>query len=695
MAVKTPGVYLRDVTSPRTLDPQIETAVPGFVGYTEVARDSEGRSLLLVPTRIRNLSDFERLFGGAFQPETYQVWLNTQGEVSVAGCTIPEAYYLYDSLRHYFDNLGGDCYIVSIGAFADGIMPPAVIPPPADPCELPPLEEDTPEAGTPFVSELVRFTRGIDALGEYDEPTLVLFPDAVRMKKPDGSPDYVMNGQLQAYALEQCARLGDRFLIADVIPADTLEETASLFRDKVGSNALDYGAAYFPWLQTPYIYGFHFREIHFFDAKTLSPIQDEAILSSAADGAAAAFHRQLVSAAAAANEQVAFVLATLESLGINRASAENLDRLLLDQWIQAKISFQTPGPSQAFNRLIVIWQALALNFPRLQPASRGNLRATLERAKTEYNVPLSIQSLIQVLKSEAARFHSGVATETDAASAFSGLASTIWLANQTLDALTAAPITADADLIAAVEKGLSGIDWNRNLAAAFQALLRTATSEEASVETQLFTRHPLLSQVAVAIQKTRATLPPSGAIAGITVATDAATGVWKAPANVTVQSCLGPAWRIDERDQETLNVHESGKSLNAIRSFPGRGAVVWGARTLLSNSLEWRYVPVRRLFIYAEEYLGKTAQSFVFEPNDANTWLRIRFILEQFLQNLWRKGALSGNSATDAYYVEIGLGTTMTAQDILEGKLIVEIGMAVSRPAEFILIRYEAHMEES
>jgi hypothetical protein len=141
-------------------------------------------------------------------------------------------------------------------------------------------------------------------------------------------------------------------------------------------------------------------------------------------------------------------------------------------------------------------------------------------------------------------------------------------------------------------------------------------------------------------------------------------------------------------------VHESGKAVNAIRSFPGRGAVVWGSRTLLSNSLEWRYVPVRRLFLYVEEFLKKATERFVFEPNDANTWLQVRNMIDAFLRALWRKGAFYGASAGDAYFIGIGLGESMITQDILEGRLLIDIGLAAVRPAEFIIIRYECKMEE-
>jgi phage tail sheath protein FI len=139
----------------------------------------------------------------------------------------------------------------------------------------------------------------------------------------------------------------------------------------------------------------------------------------------------------------------------------------------------------------------------------------------------------------------------------------------------------------------------------------------------------------------------------------------------------------------------AGKSVNAIRYFTGKGTLVFGARTLAGNDNEWRYVPVRRFFNMVEESCKKSTEPFVFEPNDANTWVKIQGMIENFLTTLWRQGALQGVKPEHAFYVAVGLGKTMTSLDILEGRLIVEIGMAVVRPAEFIILRFSHKLAES
>jgi len=191
-------------------------------------------------------------------------------------------------------------------------------------------------------------------------------------------------------------------------------------------------------------------------------------------------------------------------------------------------------------------------------------------------------------------------------------------------------------------------------------------------------------------------LPPAGAIAGIYAAVDNNRGVWKAPANVSVNAVTQPTIQFSNVEQDQMNVDVvAGKSVNAIRTFTGKGPILWGARTLAGNDNEWRYVSVRRFFNFVEESVKKATEQFVFEPNDANTWVRVQAMIENFLTTLWRQGALQGIKPEHAFYVAVGLGKTMTALDILEGRMIVEIGMAAVRPAEFIILRFSHKMAES
>jgi len=204
----------------------------------------------------------------------------------------------------------------------------------------------------------------------------------------------------------------------------------------------------------------------------------------------------------------------------------------------------------------------------------------------------------------------------------------------------------------------------------------------------------LYNQIKTALAEQRVELPPSAAMAGIYARVDREQGVWKAPANTGVMGILGPVEKITDDDQDRLNIDPTaGKSINAIRAFTGKGTLVWGARTLAGNDNEWRYVSVRRLFITIEESTKKASAFAVFEANDQSTWLKVKAMIESYLYGLWEQGALAGSKPEDAYYVNVGLGKTMTPQDVLEGRMIVEIGIAAVRPAEFIILKFSHKLQ--
>lgn len=189
-------------------------------------------------------------------------------------------------------------------------------------------------------------------------------------------------------------------------------------------------------------------------------------------------------------------------------------------------------------------------------------------------------------------------------------------------------------------------------------------------------------------------LPPASAMAGVYTTTDNSTGVWTAPANCNIDAVVAPLVSINDDQQAPLNVDAlAGKSINAIRSFYGRGpAIVWGARTMDGNSLDWRYVNVRRLIIMIEQSVANVAFSLVFKPNDSSTWAMAESMISNFLHNLWAEGALQGSSSADAYNVMVGLGKTMKPIDILNGIMRIQVKLAVVHPAEFIIITYEQEM---
>ncbi len=184
------------------------------------------------------------------------------------------------------------------------------------------------------------------------------------------------------------------------------------------------------------------------------------------------------------------------------------------------------------------------------------------------------------------------------------------------------------------------------------------------------------------LTKSKVLVPPSGHVAGVYARVDNERGVHKSPANESVFGILSLQTQIDDSKQGLLNP----KGINVIRNFPGRGTLVWGARTISKNPM-WKYVNVRRLFIYVEKSVQRSTQWAVFEPNNERLWSRVKTSLAQFLTTVWKSGALMGTTAEEAFFV-VADRTTMTQNDIDNGRLIVVIGIAPTKPAEFVIFRY-------
>ena len=206
---------------------------------------------------------------------------------------------------------------------------------------------------------------------------------------------------------------------------------------------------------------------------------------------------------------------------------------------------------------------------------------------------------------------------------------------------------------------------------------------------------PLFKEVVKAARNKLNLLPPATAMAGVFSQVDNTRGVWKAPANVSLAMVTEPCVALTNDEQEGLNVTPQGKSVNAIRSFVGEGTMVWGARTLDGNSLDWRYISVRRTMIMLEESIRLGTKSYVFEANDAQTWVTVKSTIQNFLTGIWKRGGLAGASPADAFSVHVGLGDTMTPEDILEGIMRVSVFVAITRPAEFIEITFTQQMQKS
>ena len=170
---------------------------------------------------------------------------------------------------------------------------------------------------------------------------------------------------------------------------------------------------------------------------------------------------------------------------------------------------------------------------------------------------------------------------------------------------------------------------------------------------------------------------------------DSTRGVWKAPANIALSQVISPCQILSNEQQQKLTITPSGKSINAIRSFIGKGVLVWGARTLAGNDNEWRYINVRRTGTMIEHSISDGLQGLALEVNNQTLWSKAQATIENFLMQLWRAGALAGAKPEEAFFVKVGLNQTMTYTDIQQGRLIIQLGISMTRPAEFTILTIE------
>ncbi|POY37589.1 phage tail protein [Solitalea longa] len=591
-------------------------------------------------------------------------------------------YLLYDSIRMFYLNGGGKSYIISIGDYK-----------------------------TPL--SRAKFETAISGpLKKEDEPTLILFPDAVKLADTDL---YF----LQNMALKQCYDLQDRFTICDLTPSKTDTEWANSvtgFRNNIDLISMNYGAAYTPYLRSNLSKNVTYRAL----ASALFKFGTNISLSSLVP---------------TADIKTKDLIASLEkSIADNDFIKSKISDTILDDYnakvqvFKQKVGIAVPVPADvkaAFKDLYVYLYSKADTILDDLATNSGNvLNATIPPVPPSTDPTIFVLDTVRKVLADSLRSRMKTLNSYNKAhKALTDVDDKLynpkanWTATGWVDA--GINVMDDANVVfddtIYPNKPIPAADpdkekkFQENMIAAepkisqimkdlFDSLsfIKTAAAFiENGFERLLYDTFSLYRSINQKIASTATELPPSGAIAGIYAFIDATRGVWKAPANVNIQGVESLSYTIDNTDNDDLNISDTGKSINAIRFFTGKGTLVWGARTIDGNSNEWRYVPVRRLFITIEESAKKATIPFVFEPNDANTWVKVRAMLENYLTLQWRAGALAGPKPEYAFFVKCGLGQTMTSQDILEGRLIVEIGLAAVRPAEFIILRFSHLMQKA
>lgn len=639
-SIKTPGVYINEIDAFPQSVASVATAIPAFIGYTEL---SPAR---FVPTKIASLLEFNQYFGGAPEPEAVHVQLDANSVPTDDTYVEQSAYNLYNSLELFYTNGGGECYIVSIGGYTVG---------------APMLKQD--------------FISGIQSLEKFDEPTLLLFPDAVSLNTLSPVQDLAA---IQQEALLQAQTLMDRFVIMDVIydPSKGIDEDTTNFRTAIGTKSLKYGAAYYPYLVTNFQYQFNFAQINqavggfvtLYPEATYPQLYAEIIEYLKVNTDVGAINGRAedailnISGDASDSDLLSADLDTLYNLlAVFGPTAQANSTTFKEYWEDQIVDTKLKGFLQNLSNIVAAYDDLSV----------------LINSTATPVTPVSLESL-------------------------TGKFSSVWGNSIPVTPSTTNPYNGKLSTDVGSDKIVNWSKVNAELkklatviSTAYQNSLASVNNYNSNKEGELTAQMPVYSSIVAKLNQSLSTTPPSGAVAGIYAQTDANRGVWKAPANVSISGIVGLTDDINDSEQATMNISDTGKSINAIRKFTGQGFVVWGARTLDGNSNDWRYINVRRLANMIEESVKKACNYYVFEPNTAQTWVNVKGMIESYLTSIWNDGGLAGAKAEQAFFVSIGLNQTMTAQDINEGRMIVKVGYAPSRPAEFIIVEFKQMLQQS
>lgn len=665
-AYKTPGVYVEEIVKFPPSVAQVETAIPAFIGYTEKAKKKINGDLTGKPTRITSLLEYETYFGFARKETGIAVTItdvHVGGELDrvlkVEAPTNPKPYLMYYAMQMYFANGGGPCYIISVDTFVDN-------------------------SGIENSISFDKLNDGLNILRKEDEPTLILFPDAKKLSEVDF---YTLYNN----ALIQCNELQDRFSIIDTHTSTDITADALAARNRLNleKDYLKYGAIYYPHLKTILDYSYDEESISITHLTDLPSAISEAVA-------------QLESYKASFEEESDLLRDTTDvNLGYVGVAKK-------------KISDDLSDFTGSFNPLKVSAKELTTtvekiigslsNLTSIKNLSEDSANAAAESVKDEVGDADSIYTNITNEVTALNNIFIGSDKVDKVKEALQAALDNIGNANSKAKLETQVNIIS-TELNKIYESGTTDV-FTDAVGVLDTLITNVKVGDSTDVNNGELNGRTLKSieklysqmynEIKIEIGALPVQLPPSSTIAGVYARVDSDRGVWKAPANVGVNYVLEPSIQVSHDEQKDLNVDAvAGKSINAIRSFVGKGNLVWGARTLAGNDNEWRYVSVRRFFNMAEESIKKATEQFVFEPNDKNTWVRVKAMIDNFLTQQWRAGALAGPTPEKAFYVSVGLGETMTAQDVLEGNMIIEIGMAVVRPAEFIILKFSHKMQEA
>ena len=488
---------------------------------------------------------------------------------------------------------------------------------------------------------------GLGKLTLEQEITLVAIPEAVNLSSSEEFKD------IQQQMLSHCGNtMKNRFALLDIYPKANektkIEDQVNFFCDNIGSSFLSYGAAYFPWLNT-------------------SIVGERDLKGDMFTWTDNAYIRRTQ---------------------LDAGFAEIVESLFVEEF---EIKENVVKNGHTF---------------KLEEVVEGDIYADSDTEKTK--VIGRIESIKDIKEAETGKVIKKDVKVVWLFSSFTEefeIEGSVLKDNHTfkLEEVVEGDIYADSDtektnVIGRIEsiKDIKEAGNEKVIKKNVKVVwLFPNNVDKQALHQALYNVSSVYKQAIKGVLKNLNLFPPSAAMAGIYTMVDNSRGVWKAPANVTLNYVGSTVEDIDDEQQAELNVPIHGKAVNVIRLFRGEGIKVWGARTLDGNSLDWRYVNVRRTLLFLEESIKNAARAYVFEPNDAGTWINMKCMIDSFLRSVWKRGGLAGATPEDAFEVHIGLGDTMTAEDILDGIMRITVLVAVTHPAEFIEITFQQQAQKS
>ncbi|WP_062054092.1 phage tail sheath family protein [Aquimarina longa] len=659
--MNTPGVYIKELNSLANTIAGASTAIPIFIGFTEKTNKTRAR--------LVSMLEFKEIFGEVYIPE-FKFDMNDKDEI--LDILPSKRFFLSDCIQLYFKNGGGPCYVISAGNYE-----------------------------TLNIQEALQLAINQILLDDVNEANLICVPDLHVQKTIDNKRVSVLSlsqfGTLLSDILNKCGEDKNKFLIHDVLtvnrnPKKDADTTRKVINPSIDN--LKYGACYYPWISSGTSQEIIFEEL---DLGILKGVYTKEQIN-------------LENQIKRLSKELKEPWSTYFPIGSDTPLLTNIQR----RFKEKSEDFVNSGKNtkQKFTNVFKYLYELINGLYLLEKSSEIiALQQWVKQVKSNDLFVKEIEKLLS-FKGICDAYKNGDLTLVDKTTTLIDDEARSWYSLNPKNSTTVESIEEDDQLSEYVidfsddggikDKRLQILQDLKsgkfvNLEIIFSGIATIYESGSFSLnqaKKKIVAEHPAYKSAKKAVKHYMQQQPSVGAVMGLYAQNDRTKGVWSSPANLSLQGVKGPVTVITRSQQDALNVDPTtGKSINVIRNFTGRGTLLWGARTLAGNSNEWRYISVRRFFNFAEKSIEQAITPLLFSANNAQTWVRVKAMITSFLIQQWQEGALVGQSQEEAFTVSIGLGETMSEQDVIAGKMIVSIGMAVVRPAEFITIQFSHYLK--